>query len=254
MQKINKKALMFEPILLLFVILTLSAAFYNLLISEGETAKLGKTSSSIIILDKESKLQLELIEQASLYHIYNSLVNLAENSGFSEQQIKKEKCRLWDDFKINEKCRLNKEKIKETLKISLQNSFNEYSKSQNLGFYTVNIKEENNKLIFSFNSPNINFKKENVDFTINHKFTKEVEYNLNVYSELYNKASSKTFPNCEEAKKEIKIEGLTCKEETLILLFTLQQDKFYLGEKQKSLEYPVQPVIKFSLSRVLVQS
>ena len=252
MYKINKKALMFEPVLVLFLIITLSASLYNILISSGATADLGASSLRIIELDKETKSQLELIEQASLYQIYNSIIKLAENSGFNEAQLK-EKCLLWDDFKLKEKCHLNKEKIRKNLKIYLQNSFNEYSKLQGLGLYNVEIKEENNKLFFTFNSPNIVFKKENVEFTINHKFTKEIEYDLNIFTDLYLKAN-KNFPDCEEAKQEIKINNLICKGETLILNFEYQQDKFYLGEKEKSLKYPIQPIIKFRTSRILVQN
>ena len=248
MQKINKKALMFEPLLILFVVITLSAALYNILISEGETANLGKTSLNIINLDKEAKLKLDLAEQAALYNIYNSINKLGENSGYSEKE--KQNCPVW-----KKECPITKEIVKENLKIYLQNSFNDYAKSQELNYYTVDIKEENNKLSFTFNSPNILFKKENIEYTINHKFTKEVDYNLNVYQNLYSKFHAKLLEKCPEEElsidEELKVEGLTCEQKEQVLEFKYPQDKFYLGEKEKSSEYPIQPVIKFKITKTI---
>ncbi|MEK6936540.1 MAG: hypothetical protein AABW58_00545 [Nanoarchaeota archaeon] len=249
---LNKKGFVFEPILVIFAVLILSTGLYNFITNKGIEKNLGDSSFNIVELEKESKLQLGLMEQAALYHVYNSIVKFAENSGFSEYQIKE--CKLWDDFKLNEKCSLNKEKLRENLKIYVQNSFNEYSKLQGLGLYTVDVKEENNKLIFTFNSPNVNFKKENVEFSINHNFKKEVVYDLNFLEDLYKKAILRPFADCNHAKEEIKIENLECGEETLALSFTYVQNKFHFGENENSLEYPAIPIIKFKLSKIIIAS
>lgn len=254
--QINKKGLMFEPLLIIFAVIILSTALYNSVANKTIEKTLGDSSYNILELDKESKLMLELAEKKASYIIYESIVKLGENSGFNTEQLN-EKCYFWNDYKIKEKCRLNKEIIKENLKIYIQNSFNEYAKSQDLGLYSVDIKEENNKLLIAFNSPNINLKKENVEFGINNKFTKEINYNLNIYSELYNKFHNLILEKCPDKEistdEELIINRLTCNDEDKKeAFFTYSNEKFYF-QSEKSFLYPKQPVIKFRVPKPQIE-
>ena len=112
---LGKKALMYEPLLVFFAIIILSSALYSIFTSKEIETNLGSSSFNIVELEKESKLKLELAEQASLFHVYGALNKLGENSGYSESQ--KAKCNTWND------CKIEKQKVKENLKVYLQNIY-----------------------------------------------------------------------------------------------------------------------------------
>ncbi len=253
-RKINKKGMFYEPILILFALIILTTSFYNIITNQGKTIDIGKTSADLVNLDKEIKFRLDNIEHSSLYYIYNSIIQLSQNSGYLENQLKE--CVSW-----NSNCKINKDILIKNLKIYLQNNFNELARYQNLNDYTIDIKEQNNKLIFSFTSPNTKIKKENIEYTINHNFQKEVIYDLNKFEELYNNYSKiHSLKNCQDkdpASKEVKeiLEpGLTCNEKEdndQYLYFEYNQDKFYFSNSLNSLEYPIQPVIRFKLNKYL---
>src|SRR3989344_7406838 len=93
MLAINKKGMFFEIGLVLFAVIILSTSFYNIITSEGITTKIGKASSEIIELDKETKFKLSLVEDASLFYIYKSIIDLTGNSGYNKNQLKN--CETW---------------------------------------------------------------------------------------------------------------------------------------------------------------
>ena len=103
----NKKGMFFEIGLVLFAVIILSTSFYNIITSEGIKTKIGKTSSGIIELDKETKFKLSLVEDASLFYIHNSIIELAGNSGYNKNQLKN--CETWNK---KEECVLNQKIIR----------------------------------------------------------------------------------------------------------------------------------------------
>lgn len=254
----NKKAMIMEPALVLVVIIVFSLISTLVLINQGTTATIGQSTSNLIELDREIKLKLDLIEQAALYHIYDSIIELNENGGFSKTQ-KKQDCKWWSDYKLYEECILTKDKIRHNLKLYLFDSFNAYAKENNLNPYSIDISQEKNKLIVTFTSPNINFKKDNVEFTTTHSFKKEVNYDLEKISELYKKFHNKLLEKCPNTEadlaidEELEVPNLKCEAQEFILEFEYPQEKFYLNNNPNSFEYPKIPVLKFRLSKVIKQ-
>lgn len=252
-KKINNKGMLYEVGLVLFAIIILSASFYNIITSQGLNAKIGKSSAKLVELDKEAKLKLDLIEQASLFSIYNSLNQLAENSGYSRNKLKD--CIIWN---INKDCQINQEILKENFKSYLYEDFNKIITSQNLNYYSIDITSDNENLIFTFNSPNQKIEKDNFEYYINHKFQKKIKYDFKDYERLYTKFSQEVIqekcPDQDQKSTHINenlIEpGLICKENLQFLSFEYTKDKFYFGDPSNSFEYPLKPVIKFKLNKV----
>mgnify|MGYP001611828182 CR=1 FL=1 len=238
---LGKKALMYEPMLVFFAIIILTSALYSLATAKEIETELGSASFDIISLEEESELKFLLAEQAALYSIYNSLNHLGENAGYSESQ--KEKCRTWND------CKVEKAKVKENLRVYLQNSFNKYALANDLNYYTIDITDEEGRLRFNFYAPNVKFEKDNAEYFLNHKFSKEINYNLDIYEFLYKKTISQIFENCDAV--ELHFNNLVCREEDKFLSFEYVPDKFYLNED--SFEYPekLQPVIKFRTTKLI---
>ncbi len=256
MHKIGKKAIMYEPVLVFFVIIILSAAFYNISTSESTNIKISKPAADLIDINEDITLKLDFIEQASFYHIYKSLNELGQNSGYNKAQLAK--CKSWTENTKN--CYLNKEKIIENFKYYLSNYFNDYIKSQNLNLYSINVISENNKLKITFNS-NLKFSKNNIEHYTDHKFSKEVDYDINKYEDLFVKYSKEdkflTCPDKDQRSMAIdELEpGLICldkgsKDE--FLYFEYKNKEFYFNNPDKSFKYPdeLQPVIKFKLRKL----
>jgi len=249
MFSLNKKAMLFEPLLVLFAILILSASFYYLVIQKNTSItfdNLGKESSKIIEINEEYKLKKSLIEQQADYSILYSIYELGQNSGFNLDQIKK--CKIWND------CKLTKEKIINNLQEYIQKNFNAFVLSQNLKPYNVKLIINSNKIKINILGENIDFGKENINFLVNHNFEKEINYNINKYEELYNKFSKEDrLESCPiESEKELIENNLFCKDEKEFLLFEYNQDKLYLNN-QNSFEYPeeLHPTIKFKIRKLL---
>ncbi len=250
MQKINKKGLVLEPMLVLGVIVVFSIIAFYVLVNKGIEADVGKYPGSLIEFDREVKLKLDLIEESSTYHMYNSIIELNKNSGYNKKLKKEKVCIFWNDYKIFEDCILTKEKIRYNLKNYLQDSFNQYARDNNLNLYSIDLVQEKNKLIFTFHSPNIKFTKGDIEFVIDHKFTKEVTYDLSQISELYAVYHNKILEKCPEPEKLIA--GLECREsdKSDMLEFFYRKEKFYLNNNPNSFEYPIQPVLEFKIPKV----
>src|SRR3989344_1179206 len=236
---LNKKGMLYEIGLIFFVIIILSAALYNILTSQSLTSQIGKTPADIIRVDKEAQLKLDLIEKASTYYIYNAIIELVSNSGYNKEQLN-----LCQDWNKRKECILTQDKLKENLRTYLRSSFNDLTKQEKLNFYNIDINILDNKLIIAdFNGQNLKFVNNDVEYTINHKFRKQVVYDLNKITNLYNYFSSQVSLNSCPAKESIEP---ICIEENGFLKFELKQNKFTL---KHSLEYPIEPVIKFKLKK-----
>ena len=243
---LNKKGMLYEVGLVFFVIIILSAALYNILTSKSLTSELGKTSANIIHVDEEARLRLDLIEKSSTYYIYNAVIDLAANSGYNKDQLNS--CKDWNQ---RNECILNEEKLKENLRTYLRSSFNDLTKKEGLNFYDIDLKILDNKIIVNFNANDIKFTNDNVEYITNHKFQKQVTYNLYKIDELFKKFSKEdkleSCPNKETPEDKDLLEP-TCTNEKDFLSFELKQNKFYLREL--TLEYPVQPIIKFKIRKL----
>ena len=252
MFNINKKGMFYEVGLVIFALLVLSTSLYNILTTQSETINIGKTSSNLIALDKESDLKLNLAEQAALFSIYNSIIESSGNSGFSKNEILIG-CKFWNRFK--ETCKLDKETLLNNLKDHVERDFNKYALNEKLDIYKIEIKEEKEKLIFTFES-NVKFSKNEIEYKINHKFQKEINYNLkNIISliDIFSKEIS--IPpdlKCEEFKKDLEeFKEINCADNNKdYLAFTFEETNLNFNNKLNSLEYPSKPIIRFNLQKI----
>ena len=248
---LNNKGLFYEVILVFFAVIILSASFFNIITSENTQAKVGKTSLNLMNLDRETKLDLDILEKAAEFNIFNSITALLQNQGFSKEQLKN--CKTWSD---KGECSLSKAKLTNNLKIYLDENLNPIFKKYN-GKIKIETDIKDDKIIVTLTLNNLIFTKDNVEFNLNHKFSKEVTFNLNNIQQLYDKYSTQLIENCPDKDKSntetITLEaGLTCKEDKESLNFEYQTQKFYFNNDQNSLEYPksLQPVLKFKVLKV----
>ena len=238
MFNLNKRGMLYEVGLVLFTIIILSAALYNILTSASLTSQIGNSAANVIQLDKEAQLKLDLIEKASDYYIYNAIIELSSNGGYNKEQVN-----LCEDWNKRPECILTDEKLRENLRTYLRSSFYDLTKKEYLNSYDIELNVLDNKLIIDFNNNDLKFssKDKSVDYTINHKFRKEVIYNLNKITSLYNQFSKQISLNSCPLKESIEP---SCTEDEKFLFFTLKQNKFKL---ENSLEYSIEPEIKFKL-------
>ena len=252
MLAINKKGMFFEIGLVLFAVIILSTSFYNIITSEGITTKIGKASSEIIELDKETKFKLSLVEDASLFYIYKSIIDLTGNSGYNKNQLKN--CETWNK---REECILDQKIIQDNLNYYLYQNFNKLVKDLSLNYYSIDVFVENDNLFISFNSPSIKIEKNKIEYYTSHNFQKKVNYDLKAIQKLYDTYSDEInlikCPDQDErsskTNEKLTKSGLTCKEEPEFLTFEYVKDSLYLNDPSNSFEYPLKPVIKFKLDK-----
>lgn len=227
----NKKADVFEPLMVIFLIILLSFAIKTLVYdkaAERDRTYIGETSLKIAELDNKAKLTTFLIENAarSLYH--RALDETAKQGGG---------CEDW-----SEDCELD---AKKAFFQNFNNLFNDYIGK--LGIATDYIYEEKEGKLEFKSKGNLKFMavssgtvSSGVVYSIPHSFEIDFNYDFNIYTE-FHKVFNKPEVNCEEIEK--KCEDLNLEEKCIC---SIANNYINVKLPTKDLVF-VKPIIQFKL-------
>lgn len=237
----NKKGLeLFSAMISVFTLIALCFAAYSLIFNpkfSGQERIIGEKAFAIFDLDQQADYQKFLVEEGIKYASYNALAEFGKKGG---------DCGDWSLCKPN-LDKFNDYFKKEYFKV-LKNAGVRLEEREN---YTSNIKVNDNFFVINIEAKEKAwFSGSGVYYWMKYEpFSKEIDYDLNIYDELYNKlytlrANKKietlSLEKC-PSKEELLVDNIECDDSS---------DKIYIKfEKTQQLMF-VNPIIKFKVVKL----